>query len=226
VVQGPDDDVLIDVPGNMTVTHRSGSTQIKSLLSNSAFTLSGGTLSIAQTVRVNNTLMLNGGTLKGATVLPGAGGLAAVIFNSGPTILDGVRIDADMSGQNSAGTLTVINGLVLNGTVTLTQGNYLFGTGLNFSGSQTLSASPAAGPVPAPIGAGSPTAGTIETITSVAKGSLTKRPVSALLLPARPIFSTTPLRRRKSLESIFQSPPATSAASEKNIRQLLNFYCQ
>src|SRR5262249_10345959 len=41
------DDVFINAPG-ATITYRTGTTQIRSLTSNSAFTLSGGTLTIAQ----------------------------------------------------------------------------------------------------------------------------------------------------------------------------------
>ncbi|HVC93404.1 MAG TPA: hypothetical protein VND64_06915 [Pirellulales bacterium] len=62
---GPNDDVVISAPAGVTITHASGSDSIRSLLSENAFILSGGTLSAP-----------SGGTLARATVQPGSGGLS------------------------------------------------------------------------------------------------------------------------------------------------------
>ena len=51
---GINDEVLINVPGTVTITHRTGDTNIKSLTSNNIFTLTGGTLTVSETVQVNN----------------------------------------------------------------------------------------------------------------------------------------------------------------------------
>ncbi len=69
VVPGPFDDVLIDVPGGATITHRSGTSEIRSLASKNPFVLSGGTLKVAQTAEFDSTFNLNGGTLSDATVV-------------------------------------------------------------------------------------------------------------------------------------------------------------
>ena len=60
------DDVLIDVAGNSTVTHASGSTTIRSLLCAESFVLSGGTLSVVETAQFNGSLSMSAGTLSGA----------------------------------------------------------------------------------------------------------------------------------------------------------------
>ena len=70
VLPGNNDDVFIEVPGNPTITFSNGSVQIRSLVSENAFILSGGTLSVSQTVEVDHQFTISGGTLKDATVLP------------------------------------------------------------------------------------------------------------------------------------------------------------
>src|SRR5262245_3841678 len=63
---GPDDDVVIDVPGAaVTVTHPAGASSILSLVSNEKLTLSGGTLRVGGSAQVNNTFTLANGTLAG-----------------------------------------------------------------------------------------------------------------------------------------------------------------
>lgn len=65
VVPGAADDVLIDVPGNITVTHSFGSHAVRSLHSEEAILLTGGTLDIGATSILSQTLALMGGTLSG-----------------------------------------------------------------------------------------------------------------------------------------------------------------
>src|SRR5688572_32736235 len=72
VLPSPNDDVLIDTQGVITVTHASGTNAVKSIQCSENFVLSGGSLTVSNTFQVNNALTLSGGTLKRATVLQGA----------------------------------------------------------------------------------------------------------------------------------------------------------
>ena len=120
-VPGTNDTVLIDVPGNATITYGQGNTTIQGLLSEDAFTLAGGTLTVTGTVEVDNTFTIVGGTLADATVLAGtgdAGQSGTVIGFSGTSKLDGVILDGDVSlGPYSV--IQVANGLTLNATASL-----------------------------------------------------------------------------------------------------------
>ena len=66
VLPAPGDNVCIDDPNDPTITHSndSGKNSINALESMEALVLSGGTLSVATTVQVNNTFTLSGGTLR------------------------------------------------------------------------------------------------------------------------------------------------------------------
>src|ERR1041384_8882720 len=68
------DDVIIDVPAQITVTHSTGADTIRSLLCQESLVLSGGTLTVSNTMQVNNGFTLSGGTLQGATLLQGTNG--------------------------------------------------------------------------------------------------------------------------------------------------------
>lgn len=140
-VPGPNDAVLIDVSGNPTITYdsTSGVTEIGSLLCKDPFQITGGTFTADQSIEVDNTFTISGGTLKDTLVLPGSGGQGVTITSSGVT-LDGVTMNANLALAGANG-LTVKDGLTLNGTVTLGGsggGNYGY---LNFNGSQTLGGS-------------------------------------------------------------------------------------
>jgi hypothetical protein len=68
-VPGPNDDVVIDLAGqnNFTVTHSANvADSVNSLTSQDALVLFGGSLSLAATSTVNNTLTVSGATLTGA----------------------------------------------------------------------------------------------------------------------------------------------------------------
>jgi hypothetical protein len=61
---GPDDDVVIDRPGDLTATHSAGPHSVKSLQSREAFVLSGGLLAVANAVQDHSlTLAALKGTL-------------------------------------------------------------------------------------------------------------------------------------------------------------------
>jgi len=116
VLPGPDDNVLIDVPGDVTITHRTGLTVINRLISRESLALTGGTLDVATTLQVDGAFTLSfsgtGTTLRHATVLPGAGGQDVLITTS--ATLDGVTLAADLTVAD-LGTANVRNGLTLDG---------------------------------------------------------------------------------------------------------------
>jgi hypothetical protein len=93
---GPHDDVFIDVPGDVAITHQTGNTTIRSLISNNPFTITGGTFTVTQTVQVNNIFTINGGTLKDATVLAGSGGQGIEFTSNSNNRLTGVTVNGDL----------------------------------------------------------------------------------------------------------------------------------
>jgi hypothetical protein len=114
---GPDDDVLIDVPGDPTVTFRQGTATVQSIQSNSPLLLTGGKLTVDGQMQVNNTLTLAGGTLAGATVVPGIHG-EGITATAQQGTLDGITLNAHLDiTQGPNPWVTVINGMILNGTV-------------------------------------------------------------------------------------------------------------
>jgi hypothetical protein len=141
VPPGPNDDVIVAVPGNVTVTIRQGTNAIHSLLSSNAFTMTGGTLIAASTVEVNNTLSLSGGRIVGGTLSGGSGG-AIIVTNvtaAGAMIFDGVTLSENLTVL--AGTLTVTNGLTLSGAALTLASSSSRQADVLFLGTQTLGGS-------------------------------------------------------------------------------------
>jgi RHS repeat-associated protein len=132
------DDVVIDRPGEITVTHSSGTHTVKSLLSQEAFQLSGGSLTVSNTVQVNSTFTLSAGALIRATVLQGTNGQGVTVISG---TLDGVTVNGDLDVGNAynSARVTVLNGLVLNGTLYLGHPSSQSWGSVAFAGSQTLS---------------------------------------------------------------------------------------
>ncbi|HWE97612.1 MAG TPA: CARDB domain-containing protein [Tepidisphaeraceae bacterium] len=129
------EDAVINVAGSYSVTHNTSATDsINSLLSTQAFSLSAGSLSVSSTVEVDNTFTLSGGTLAGATVLPGSGG-QGLTATSGT--LNGVTLNGSLAVSGNLG-VTVLGGLTLNGTTTLGDSTNGSGGYLSFTGNQTL----------------------------------------------------------------------------------------
>ena len=137
---GTNDDVLIGSGASITVTHSSGTHTVKSLTSQQAFQLTGGSLTVSNTVQVNNAFTLAGGTLVQATVLQGTNNASFTVNNG---TLDGVTVNGSLDVGNSvygAG-LTVLDGLTLNGTMLVgNPTNSAYGY-VNFNGTQTLGGS-------------------------------------------------------------------------------------
>jgi hypothetical protein len=138
---GANDDVVVGSGASITVTHSSGTDTVKSLTSQQAFQLSGGTLTVSGTVQVNNTFTLAGGTLARATVLQGTGGSSVVVNYYG--VFDGVTMNEalDVGGGVSGAILTVTNGLVLNATALVGGTNGSTYGAISFAGNQALGGS-------------------------------------------------------------------------------------
>ncbi|HQU42601.1 MAG TPA: choice-of-anchor D domain-containing protein [Pirellulales bacterium] len=136
-VPGPNDDVLIDVPGGVTIIHGSGTSVIRSLLSEDGFTLSGGSLSASQSIEVDGVFTLAGGTLLDTLVLAGSSG-QGIVFTTSGGLLDGVTADGDLDLTHDYRDFAYVrDGLVLNGTARLGDANGHFGQ-LFFTGTQSL----------------------------------------------------------------------------------------
>ena len=136
---GTNDDVVIGVGASITVTHSSGTHTVNSVQSQQAFVLSGGSLTVSNTFLASNTFTLSGGTLATATVVMTNG--ISLVVSSGT--LNGVAVNGvlDVGNTYSGASLTVINGLVLNGTALVghpSNGNY---GRIYFAGTQPLNGS-------------------------------------------------------------------------------------
>ncbi len=118
VVPTATDDVVVDLAGTYTITHSTGTTQIKSLKSEHQINLTGGTLEVAETVEMNGAILtLMGGTLKNATV-NGTGVSGVVIQVVGDSTLHGVVLEGPIAMTvASSALLTIERGLTLNGDI-------------------------------------------------------------------------------------------------------------
>jgi hypothetical protein len=112
---GAGDDVVIpDLPGDLTITHATGTDTIRSLTSHEAVVLSGGSLTIGgggTTSRINrNFTVISEGTLDlNRTTVDGSG----ILFNTGTVILTGSTMEAPLLNQ---GTLVALATSALNGS--------------------------------------------------------------------------------------------------------------
>jgi hypothetical protein len=135
---GLSDDVVIPTGTSITVTHSTGSDTVNSIVSHQAFTLSGGSLSVANTFQTDSPLILSGGDLINTTVQENG---SSLVVSSGT--FDGVTVDGTLDVGNiySGAHLTVLDGLTLNGTALVgnptnnSEGS--FGV-ISFSGSEVL----------------------------------------------------------------------------------------
>jgi hypothetical protein len=137
------DDVLIDVPTDALITFGSGVVTVNSILSNERFAQSGGTLTVTDTMQVNNTFTLginqafsnNIPTFKG-TLLRGSGGQGLTLV--GESRLNTATIQTDITTTQANTQLRLTGGLALTGTFTgPTAANTNVQIGLE--GSQTIS---------------------------------------------------------------------------------------
>ncbi|MDZ4754537.1 MAG: hypothetical protein SGJ11_08575 [Phycisphaerae bacterium] len=133
VLPGPNDDVVIDAAGTVTIT-LTGSASVKSLVCADALTINGvGTLTLATTATVDGLLTLASGALNGGAWTLGAGAIATNNINN---MLLGVTLNGSLTLATNSAFLRIKNGLTLNGTAHLTGLN----SRLVFDGTQTVSA--------------------------------------------------------------------------------------
>ncbi|MCI0542013.1 MAG: Ig-like domain-containing protein, partial [Verrucomicrobiales bacterium] len=136
-VPGPTDNVFIEsIPGDVTITHASGTSIIRSLLLGERMAIAGSsTLQVSDTIELHQPLTMNGGTLKGGTVSQrGEGKLlfGASVVNT----LDGVSVEGDLVLTNTSARVLIRNGLTLAGNVLLDNG-----AAMSFAEDQTFNTS-------------------------------------------------------------------------------------
>jgi len=119
------DDVIIDVPGAVTITHSSGNTTVQSIQSQEALVLNGGVLDVNGPMHVAGGISFSSATLRDAIVS------ASTTINASIATLDGVTLNGVLNLPNY---LQVVNGLTVNGTINASG----FAAHLRFQGSQTL----------------------------------------------------------------------------------------
>ncbi len=102
---GPTDDAVIGSGPSITVSYASGADIVHSIQSQQAFLVSGGSLTVLDTIQVNSTLTLSGVTIVSATILQGTNGAGLIVNGSGT--LDGVTVDGNLDvGNNKVHHLT------------------------------------------------------------------------------------------------------------------------
>jgi hypothetical protein len=112
------DDVIIDAPAGVTVQHASGADAVRSLRSESPFTINGGSLNTVQTSAIHNTL-----TLAGLTTLIVDGDLDVRAFDHQSGTLTGTgNVTIERSWQWSSGGQSGTGHTVLRGTADLNGG--------------------------------------------------------------------------------------------------------
>lgn len=110
---GASDDVTIDVATNPTIRIASGVQSIRSLVSNEALNITGGSLRVAGTAEVDSSV-----TLGSASLVGGTWDVSEGIQVTGTATLDAVTVNNDVTVQDGK-SLTVQNAAVLNGKLTL-----------------------------------------------------------------------------------------------------------
>ncbi len=134
---GPEDDVVIGVPGDVTITYRSGGVPIRSLLSDNMFAITGGELEATERLHFNKNAIFRGGTIRGGTIGTEDGTELEILSAS---TLDGVVLNGEVRVGNGV-LVTILNGLELNGTLTLEHTRWTNATSLDFPGEQSLTGS-------------------------------------------------------------------------------------
>ncbi|MHC4953277.1 MAG: beta strand repeat-containing protein [Planctomycetota bacterium] len=140
LLPAPGENVVIDVTGNIVeIDIPSGtSIDISSLTCNENLTLrTGATLSVDGIVQVSAQFDINGGTLQNATILPGANGEGMEISNH--CTLDDVTLECDVDMTATGRTVTVVNGMTINGLFSTTSSSSVTASGgQTFDGSGEL----------------------------------------------------------------------------------------
>ncbi len=115
-VPNANDDVVINGATNIVVTHSTGDHSVKSIQCQRGLEISGGTLTVSNTIQVNGSFILSEGTLANATILAATNG-APLMIKGYEATLEGVTVNGllDIGNTFEYPVLTIRNGLVLNG---------------------------------------------------------------------------------------------------------------
>jgi RHS repeat-associated protein len=138
---GAGDDVVIDVAGDVTVTHTSGQHAVASVTAHDGFTLAGGTLTISGELQGSGLIQFTGGTLENATI-----GADTTLVNANPfsKTFRNITVDGtlDMASHNSFARFEeglTVNGLLSIGSETGSTGSVVNRVGVNvIEGTGTL----------------------------------------------------------------------------------------
>jgi RHS repeat-associated protein len=135
---GTNDDVVIGAGPAITVTHATGNDSVRSVRSQQAFSLSGGSLTVAATFQSSNTFTFAGGVFHQGTITL-QNNASLVVAGSGA--LDGVTVNGvlDVGNSVNGAYLLVTNGLVLNGTALVGNPTNGWGGAIDFLYNQTVS---------------------------------------------------------------------------------------
>jgi hypothetical protein len=121
VVPGPTDDVGITIPVTAPIILRQGTVAIHSLFSTDPFEITGGTLHVAQTIKVNNQFLISSPTaiptVFSGTVLRGDGGQGITI--EGYVRLVGASVQTDMTLDKQFTRLFLADDFTLLGTASV-----------------------------------------------------------------------------------------------------------
>jgi hypothetical protein len=129
---GAGDDAVIDTGGTVPITFATEAS-VGSVTTNRPISVEGGTLTVSGQMRLNRAnLTLAGGTVRSATVNATS---ASVMITSSPyNTLDGVTVNSPVVMTGSYSYLNIVNGLTLNGMLSLGYAARVYFNG----GSQTL----------------------------------------------------------------------------------------
>jgi fibronectin-binding autotransporter adhesin len=136
VLPGPGDDVVIDVPGDVTIT-LAGNASILSLTSNEALTVNGGgTLTVAGNASNAGLITLANGRLTGGSWTAPTG---LTVSGTTGNRLDGLSLTGPISITTNSW-LSLRNGLTLNGTLTMNGVNprLIVETSMTIGGNATI----------------------------------------------------------------------------------------
>ncbi|MCC6659952.1 MAG: hypothetical protein IT437_03605 [Phycisphaerales bacterium] len=124
VLPGPSDDVVLDQPGGLTITHDQGvTTFVRSIRSFETLSVSAGTLMTAVSLNSLGPLNLSGGIIAGAGHLD----IGAAFDWTGGLISGSGTVRIGPAGKLRVdGTVTLARQIVNNGTITWASGNWRF----------------------------------------------------------------------------------------------------
>ncbi|MGK0185381.1 MAG: hypothetical protein ACI9R3_001158 [Verrucomicrobiales bacterium] len=134
-VPDADDDVLLDLPAGAEVTFSSGESTIRNLTGKTPVTVTGGILEVTDSIRLDAALTLDGGAIKGATILPGADGQCLEVTPDRANLLIGVTLGCDIVLDQTGASFRVDEGITLNSATITLEANI---SKIGFVGDETI----------------------------------------------------------------------------------------